>query len=224
MAIPITERKILSWNGALSYLYNGNPYTWEDDHHIEMRPKLFLQGQGEVKLTLHIWGLGCHKQEPMTWISNYISQNIVSYPYPRCLLLVPKSSFLPAAWLYIPPRHMDRWQFHKGDQITDSKKKCGKHCRLNIIMMPGKAIKTVLTSIFKPPYNMGHHISLKYSGKPLYNSPESMIDRLWAQSLICILHMTTCHIDGLVQERCNSIANAPELRLSCTNPSICNTV
>ena len=27
-------------------------------------------------------------------------------------------------------------------------------------------------------------------------------------------------IDGLVQERCNSIANALELRLSCTNPSI----
>ena len=28
------------------------------------------------------------------------------------------------------------------------------------------------------------------------------------------------HIDGLVQERRNSIANALELRLSCTNPSI----
>ena len=28
------------------------------------------------------------------------------------------------------------------------------------------------------------------------------------------------HIDGLVQERCNSTANALELRLSCTNPSI----
>ena len=27
-------------------------------------------------------------------------------------------------------------------------------------------------------------------------------------------------IDGLVQERCNSIANALELRLSCTNPSL----
>ena len=31
----------------------------------------------------------------------------------------------------------------------------------------------------------------------------------------------TVHIDGLVQERRNSIANALELRLSCTNPSIC---
>ena len=29
------------------------------------------------------------------------------------------------------------------------------------------------------------------------------------------------HIDGLVQERCNSIANTLELRLSCTNPLIC---
>ena len=29
------------------------------------------------------------------------------------------------------------------------------------------------------------------------------------------------HLDGVVQERCNSIANAVELRLSCNNPSIC---
>ena len=28
------------------------------------------------------------------------------------------------------------------------------------------------------------------------------------------------HLDGLVKERCNSISNALELRLSCTNPSI----
>ena len=28
------------------------------------------------------------------------------------------------------------------------------------------------------------------------------------------------HIDGLMQERRNSIANALELRLSCTNPSM----
>ena len=27
------------------------------------------------------------------------------------------------------------------------------------------------------------------------------------------------HMEGLVQERCNSIANALELHLSCTNPS-----
>ena len=32
----------------------------------------------------------------------------------------------------------------------------------------------------------------------------------------------TNHIDGLVQERHNSIALAMELCLSCTNPSICN--
>ena len=28
------------------------------------------------------------------------------------------------------------------------------------------------------------------------------------------------HVDGLMQERCNSIANALELHLSCTNPSM----
>ena len=32
------------------------------------------------------------------------------------------------------------------------------------------------------------------------------------------IHKIMSHIDGLVQERCNSIANALELRLSCTNP------
>ena len=31
-------------------------------------------------------------------------------------------------------------------------------------------------------------------------------------------------IDGLVQERCNSIANALELHLSCTNPLILDLV
>ena len=34
--------------------------------------------------------------------------------------------------------------------------------------------------------------------------------------------MALPNIDGLVQERHNSIANALELRLSCTKPSICN--
>ena len=34
--------------------------------------------------------------------------------------------------------------------------------------------------------------------------------------------MTSDYFDGLVQERRNSIANALELRLSCTNPSTCN--
>ena len=33
------------------------------------------------------------------------------------------------------------------------------------------------------------------------------------------LVLTVGEIDGLVQERCNSIANALELCLSCTNPS-----
>ena len=35
------------------------------------------------------------------------------------------------------------------------------------------------------------------------------------------LRLHWSHVDGLVQERCNSIANALELHLSCTNPSLC---
>ena len=38
---------------------------------------------------------------------------------------------------------------------------------------------------------------------------------------IVIHHRFTHQIDGLVQERRNSIADAMELRLSCTNPSKC---
>ena len=42
--------------------------------------------------------------------------------------------------------------------------------------------------------------------------------------MICQLYLTHCsivmiYIDGLVQERRNSIVDALELRLSCTNPS-----
>ena len=36
---------------------------------------------------------------------------------------------------------------------------------------------------------------------------------------ICYKMWYLYHIDGLVQERCNSIAKALELHLSCTNPS-----
>ena len=38
--------------------------------------------------------------------------------------------------------------------------------------------------------------------------------------LLCTHQTSYIHIDGLVQERCNSSALAMELRLSCTNPSI----
>ena len=51
--------------------------------------------------------------------------------------------------------------------------------------------------------------------------------RVWLMTTP-VLHGDWClwrlidHIDGLVQERRNSIANALELRLYCTNPLICN--
>ena len=38
----------------------------------------------------------------------------------------------------------------------------------------------------------------------------------------CPRHLLVAHIDRLVQERCNSSALAMELRLSCTNPLVCN--
>ena len=41
-------------------------------------------------------------------------------------------------------------------------------------------------------------------------------------SLYWLLWNKICDFDGLVQERRNSTANALELRLSCTNPSICS--
>ena len=45
-----------------------------------------------------------------------------------------------------------------------------------------------------------------------------------AISVVCSLEMVASllapNIDGLVQESRNSIANAPELRFSCTTPSM----
>ena len=38
-----------------------------------------------------------------------------------------------------------------------------------------------------------------------------------------MIQFNDAYIDGLVQERRNSSALAMELRLSCTNPSICIT-
>ena len=38
------------------------------------------------------------------------------------------------------------------------------------------------------------------------------------QSVLLIVYINRDYIDGLVQERPNSIAKALELRLSCTNP------
>ena len=52
---------------------------------------------------------------------------------------------------------------------------------------------------------------------------------MWASGSSLIMNLNKLQInfisfyeiDGLVQERRNSIANAMELRLSCTNPSKC---
>ena len=43
---------------------------------------------------------------------------------------------------------------------------------------------------------------------------------VWGQSRRVVPRLA--YVDGLVQKRRNSIANALELRLSCTNPSVFN--
>ena len=43
---------------------------------------------------------------------------------------------------------------------------------------------------------------------------------LFTERFFFCYRLYRCYIDGLVQEKRNSIANALELRLSCTNPSI----
>ena len=59
---------------------------------------------------------------------------------------------------------------------------------------------------------------------PINNKPTLVQMIVWRQATSHYLNqwwLSLLHIDGLVQERLNSIANALELRLSCTNPLIC---
>ena len=51
------------------------------------------------------------------------------------------------------------------------------------------------------------------------NAPDAIYIYLGCQYLSNSLRPGDAYIDGLMQERRNSIANALELRLSCTNPS-----
>ena len=44
----------------------------------------------------------------------------------------------------------------------------------------------------------------------------------WNHTYLVLPFLPLSYFDGLVQERNNSTANALELRLSCTNPSICS--
>ena len=52
-------------------------------------------------------------------------------------------------------------------------------------------------------------------------SPLRSLGLFLGQQKIAKLHWPGEYINGLLQERCNSIANALELCLSCSNPSIC---
>ena len=57
----------------------------------------------------------------------------------------------------------------------------------------------------------------------MYTLLVSNIKTMWILLFITETQFHT-HTDGLEQERCNSIANALELRLSCTNPLIFDLV
>ena len=73
-------------------------------------------------------------------------------------------------------------------------------------------------------------ISLKFLPKGPIDYESSLVQVIaWCQTgdkplpEAMLTQFTNAYIDGSVQERRNSIANALELHLSCTNPSICRT-
>ena len=64
-------------------------------------------------------------------------------------------------------------------------------------------------------YNLFKHVAFSSS----YNS--NALEILYCNIYVHVLHIYP--LDGSVQKRRNSIADALELRLSCTNPSIYDT-
>ena len=56
----------------------------------------------------------------------------------------------------------------------------------------------------------------------IYQSNILEISSLFTTNSTHSIHVNLVYSNGLVQGRCNSIANALELRLSCTNPWICD--
>ena len=59
-------------------------------------------------------------------------------------------------------------------------------------------------------------------GTPVYVSVAKhpiMVSGLSQSYTLCRIYFWKHNVDGLVQERCNSVADTLELRLSCTNPS-----
>ena len=93
--------------------------------------------------------------------------------------------------------------------------KCGIHKRHPISHPRGQAMGCLLW-IFQVQDNWPH-----YNSTPLYIYVISLSEC----DIVCKVTLASAgygsdYINGLMQERCNSIANPLELRLSCTNPSI----
>ena len=64
---------------------------------------------------------------------------------------------------------------------------------------------------------MGVHVVWRNIYEYLIDDENTQNIKPYGNTVLC---KCSHHIDGLVQEICNSIANALELRLFCTNPSI----
>ena len=72
---------------------------------------------------------------------------------------------------------------------------------------------------------LGHTLFNIFSGQFISGMPKMFADVLTTHGeLTRVPKDVIIQLDGLVQERRNSIANALELRLYCTNPSICKWV
>ena len=74
----------------------------------------------------------------------------------------------------------------------------------------------------RPPTLIGAALPITLSHKlgPLTGHSRGIV----AGSMSSNMHYMDGYIDGLVQERRNSIANTMECRVSCTNPSIYENV
>ena len=58
----------------------------------------------------------------------------------------------------------------------------------------------------------------------LYNISDIVLPFKHVKDFMCLSKFWKNDLDGIMQERHNSIANALELRISCSNPSMCNGI
>ena len=95
--------------------------------------------------------------------------------------------------------------------------------------LPGTAVHSVPGWCMADHRDVNTEMKTKYikiMDIPVCNEKETLYVKswiyqcIWWRGKIHYLKSLMIHIHGLMQERCNSSANALVLRLSCTNPSI----